>query len=690
MKRWIVIGLLAGSLGIARADEGMWTFDNFPSETVKEKYGFSPSQEWLDHVRLASVRLAGGCSGSLVSGNGLVMTNHHCARSCIEQISTADHDRMADGFFARREAEEVRCPEIEINQLLEITDVTKRVDEATKGLADQQYNEAQKAEMSRIEKECAVRESLRCDVVPLYHGGRYHLYKYKRYQDVRLVFAPEADIAHFGGDPDNFNFPRYCLDVSFLRLYEGGKPAKTEHHLGWSAAGSKDSDLTFVSGNPGTTSRLFTVSELEYERDVALPRRLLRLAEERGMLTQFQERGAEQRRISTNALLRVENSLKALRGRLEALLDKAFFASKVEAENAFRARLDADPSRKRTYAGAWEAIARAKDAQKRIQRRYAAMETGGTFGSTLLDFARTLTRAAEELPKPNEKRLREFAESKLPALKQKLFSTAPVYDEFEILNLTFGLTKLREDLGADDPFVKKVLGKESPRALAEALVKGSRLKDVAVRRKLFEEGRPALESSDDPMIGLARRVDPDARALRKSFEDEIESVLKRNDELVARAHFEIEGTRAYPDATFTLRLSYGQVKGFPQDGRMIRPITDFAGLFDRETGSDPFALPARWLSSRAALPPSTPMNFCTTNDIIGGNSGSPVIDREGRVTGLIFDGNIQSLGGDYGFDESVNRAVAVHTAALTEALEKVYGAGRILDEILPRRAPIRR
>ena len=686
MKRLIAIGLLAACAGIARADEGMWTFDNFPSGKVKQKYGFGPDRKWLDHVRLSSVRLGGGCSGSIVSESGLVMTNHHCARSCIEQVSTPEKDRMADGFFARTPADEVRCPEMEINRLLEIADVTERVNAATKGLSDRQYNEAWKAEMSRIEKECATSDTLRCDVVSLYHGGLYHLYKYRRFQDVRLVFAPESAIAHFGGDPDNFMFPRYSLDVSFLRIYDDGAPAKMEHYLRWSPSWAKEGDLTFVSGHPGTTSRLFTVAELEYERDVTLPRRLLRLSEMRGMYTQFQERGLEQKRISMSSLLGVENSVKALKGRHEALLDRALFASKVAAERAFRARVEADPSLKKSCEGAWDAIAGAVEKERKIQRRYDAVESRGAFGSTLMDFARTLVRLAEELPKPNEERLREYADSKLPAVRQKLFSAAPIYDELEVLKLAFALTKLREDLGPDDPLVKKILGKESPRDLAGALVRGTRLKDVAVRRQLFERGKGASEASEDPMIRLSRLIDPDARDVRKKYEDEIESVLKKNGELIARAEFEIYGTAAYPDATFTLRLSYGQVKGFEQDGKPVSPLTTLAGLFDRNTGKEPFLLPTTWLSARGSLAMDTPMNFCTDNDIIGGNSGSPVLDRDGRVTGLIFDGNIQSLGGDYWFDESVNRAVAVHGAVLMKALDTVYNAGRIRDEILSGRA----
>jgi molybdenum-dependent DNA-binding transcriptional regulator ModE len=691
MTKWMLAaGLLACAVTMVRADEGMWTFDNFPSGEVKAKYGFAPDQQWLDQVRLSTVRLAGGCSGSIVSENGLVMTNHHCARSCISQNSTQEKDLMTSGFFADSSGAELKCPEVEINQLLAITDVTDKINAATKGLTDRQYNDALKAEMSRIEKECATDDQLRCDVVTLYHGGRYDLYKFRRFQDVRLVFAPEADIAHFGGDLDNFMFPRYCLDVSFLRIYDNGKPARTDHYLKWAPSGSKDGDLAFVAGNPGRTSRLFTVAELEYERDVVLPQRLMRLAEERGMLVEFAARGPEQNRISTTRRLSVENSYKGLKGRYEALLDKNFFAAKVAAEQSFRARIDADPGKRATYGGAWDAIASAKEAQRRIQKRYSMVEgTAGSsegFASTLFSNARTLVRAADELTKSNEQRLREYADSRLPALKQRLFSSAPIYDEYEIQALTFSLTKLREDLGPDDPLVKKVFGKSSPRELATALVNGSQLKDIANRKQMFEGGKAAVEASGDAMIKLARLIDQDARAIRKQYEDEIESVLKKNGELIGRANFEIYGTGTYPDATFTPRLSYGQVKGFSANGVPVTPVTHMSGLFDRATGQDPFILPESWVKARASIDLNTAMNISTTNDIIGGNSGSPVVDREGRVSGLIFDGNIYSLGGDYGFDGSVNRAVAVDSSALLEALDKVYHATRIVDEIKPKSA----
>jgi hypothetical protein len=683
LKAALAIATFLISSSAALADEGMWTFNNFPAQKVKQKYGFEPSQEWLDHVRLSSLRLAQGCSASLVSRNGLVMTNHHCAHACIEQLSTAQKDYVASGFYARTEKDEVKCPVLEANQLTQITDVTDRVRAAIKGLEGKEYNDALKGEMSRIEKECATSSEVRCDVVSLYHNGIFNLYKYRRFQDVRLVFAPEFAIAFFGGDPDNFNFPRYDLDVSFLRIYDGDRPARTDHYFKWSPEGAKDGDLTFVAGNPGGTSRLSTVAELEYQRDVALPANLLRLAELRGLLTDFADRGAEFKRISSPLLFGVENSSKGLFGRQQSLLDKTFFASKVAAEQAFRSKINLDPAKKRAYGGAWDAIAKAESDLKNIRRPLVYIEQGSGFQAQLFSIAKTLVRTSEELPKPNEKRFREYADSAMPAVKQRLFSPAPIYDDLEIATLTFSLTKLREMLGPDDPVVRKVLGKDSPKELATALVKGTKLKDVKLRQALFDGGKKAVDASDDPMIQLARKIDGDARAIRKHYEDNIESVEKKNHELIAKANFEIYGTSNYPDATFTARLSYGQVKGWIENGKPVKPITTVSGAFERDTGREPFALPGSWLAAKSKLNPSTPMNFCTTNDIIGGNSGSPVINKNGDVIGLIFDGNIHSLGGEYGFDEALNRAVAVHSAALTEALGKVYGANRILEELRP-------
>ncbi|MCU0700729.1 MAG: S46 family peptidase [Myxococcaceae bacterium] len=679
----------------AFADEGMWTYNNFPSAEVKKRYGFEPTKEWLDQVRLASVRIAGGCSASLVSADGLVMTNHHCARTCIENLSgLAKKDFNKDGFFAKTLADEAKCPAMEMNQLVEITDVTKRVQDATKGIADDKFAETQKAEIAKIEKECATSDEFRCDVVTLYRGGRYDLYKYRRFQDVRLVMAPEDGIAFFGGDPDNFMFPRYDLDVTFLRLWgTDGKPLKTDTFFKFSDAGAKDGELTFVSGNPGGTSRTLTVAQLKDDRDARLPMRLFRLAEIRGLITEYQNRGAEQKRHSNDTLFGVENGFKALKGRHAALADAAFFGKLQANEDDFRKKVNADPKLKADYGKVWDEIEKLTAKSATMRKEYAALE-GGPY-SDLFGKARTLVRFSAESAKPNGERLKEFTDSRLPQLKAQLLSNAPVYKELEIAKLTWSLTKIREDLSPDHPVVKKMLGTRSPAEVAKALVNGTKLdvqgaadpkaKNAKVvpgsRAALFEGGPAAIDASKDPMIEFARSFDAEARAVRTKFENEVEGPLKKQQELLAKARFAVYGEKIYPDATFTLRLSFGAVKGYVEDGREVKPFTTIAGAFDRHTGAEPFALPKKWLDAKGKLNPETPFNFATTNDIIGGNSGSPMINKDRQVVGLIFDGNIQSLGGDYGFDETVNRAVSVHSSAVLEALDKVYGAQRLVDEL---------
>ncbi|MCI0569222.1 MAG: S46 family peptidase [Myxococcaceae bacterium] len=682
MKRILLMASLLAAT-TALAEEGMWTYDNFPSASVKAKYGFTPTQAWLDKVRVSSARLAGGCSASFVSGTGLVMTNHHCARGCIEQLSTASADYIANGFYARAEGEERQCPAMELNQLEGITDVTATLNDATRGLTGKAYADKLKAEMAKLEKACATADNVRCDVVTLYQGGKYHLYKYKRFQDVRLVMAPEHAIAFFGGDPDNFEYPRYDLDVTFLRAYEDGKPAVTPNHFKWSKHGAKDGELTFISGHPGKTSRGLTVAQLEYHRDVMLPNTLMLLSELRGMVTEFQKRGPEQKRISNNLLFGVENSLKAQKGRREALVDEAFFAQKVAAEQDLRRKVDASPELKAKYGAAWDEIARATEQHNQVRKEVSFVGEGGSFSSTLFAQARTLVRAAAELPKANTERLREFNDANLPALKASLMSPAPIYPELEIARLTFSLTKMREELGADHPFVRKVLGKESPGTLATRVVNGSTLTDPKARKALLDGGAKAIAASKDPMVQLAALVDGDSRAMRKHYEENIEAVIKKASELVAKAKFDVYGTGAYPDATFTLRLSYGQVKGYMEDGKPVAAMTKMGGAYERHTGEDPFRLPDSWVKSKGKLALGTPMNFATTNDIIGGNSGSPVINKDAEIVGLVFDGNIQSLGGEYGYDGTTNRAVSVHSDALIEALDKVYGAKRVLEELRP-------
>ncbi len=677
--RLLALGLLLALP--ARAEEGMWTYDAFPSEAVKKAYGFAPSQEWLDKVRLASVRLAGGCSASFVSPDGLVMTNHHCVRSCIEDLSSPQKDLLATGFNAQEAKEELRCPKVEANQLVEIQDVTARVNAATKGLSGPAFNTALKGEMSKVEKECATGDAVRCDVVTLFNGGKYHLYKYRRFQDVRLAFAPEFPMAAFGGDPDNFHFPRFGYDVAFLRVWQDGQPAKSPNYFPWAKQGVKEGELVFVSGHPGGTERQSTVAELEFQRDVALPYTLLFLAEARGMLREFASGSPERMRTTRARLRSIENGLKALRGRHQALADPALLAGKRKAEAALRAKVNANPKLKATTAGAWDELTRALGTYRTLLPEYRMKEAGDAFQSELFTLARQLVRASEELPKPNAERLRDFTDAQLPALRQQLLRDAPIAAELEMATLGFSLNRLRETLGADDPFVQKVLGREAPADLARALVQGTKLTDVKVRQALLDGGKAAVDASTDPMIVLARKVDADARAVRKRYEDSVESVLKRNGELLARAHLAAYGTSGYPDATFTLRLSYGTVKGWEENGRTVAPLTTFGGAWARHTGKDPFKLPDTWLAAQGKVPPETPLDVATTNDIIGGNSGSPMVNREGRIVGLIFDGNLHSLGGRYAFVPETNRAVAVHGDGILAALEQVYGARRIVEEL---------
>ncbi|MGA8891298.1 MAG: S46 family peptidase [Anaeromyxobacteraceae bacterium] len=687
MRKTLALVALCAAATVARADEGMWTFNGFPKDRLEKAHGVKVSDAWLDHVRLSSVRLAQGCSGSFVSPNGLVMTNHHCVEACLQQLSSAEKDFIAQGFSAKTQADEKKCPVLEVNQLVQITDVTDRMKKATAGLDGKGFNDAQKAEIGRIEGECQTSPALRCNVVTLYHGGRYDLYRYKRYQDVRMVFAPEFGIAFFGGDPDNFMFPRYNLDAAFIRVYDDGKPLQGNEFLGWNAAGPKEGDVVFVSGHPGGTDRQLTVAELEYQRDVALPDRIASLSELRGALTEFQNRGAEQKRVSNSLLYMAENSLKVLRGRREALVDKAFFAQKVAAEEAFKKKLAADPKNGPAALQAFAAIQQSEDLKRNVRNDVNYVAGASAFNSDYFRFARTLVRAADERPKKNEDRLEEFQEARLPGVTQSTFSPAPIDDEFEIFKLTFSLTKLRENLGPDHPFTRKVLGQESPAEMAKRLVTGTKLRDVAVRKQYWEGGKAAVDASQDPMIQLARLVDPDARAVRKMAEDEIEAVEKKGSEAIAQARFAVEGTSNYPDATFTLRLSFGVVKGWTEGKKTITPFTTFAGAFERNTGRAPFALPESWITAKPRLNLATPFNFVATTDIIGGNSGSPAVGVDGRVVGLVFDGNIWSLGGNYGFDEKVNRTVAVDSAAITEALGRIYGADRLLGELVPGKAP---
>jgi len=671
----------------AFGDEGMWLYSDFPAKETQAKYGFTPSQEWLDKVRLASVRLARGCSASFISPSGLILTNHHCVRGCIQELSTAKDDLAERGFHAKAERDERRCPGMEANQLTAITDVTARLQKATQGLVDKAMNDARKAEISRIEKACATSDAVRCDVVTLYNGGQYHLYQYARFQDVRLVFAPEGAIAHFGGDPDNFDFPRFAYDMSLLRIYSGEKPVPTPNYLPFSKNGAEEGQLALVSGHPGSTRRLKTVAELELVRDVELPRRLMRMAELRGLLASYSERGKEQSRTAEGLLMGVENTLKGQTGRHRTLLDRAFFAKKIEAEKTFRTKIEADAAKKQKYVPAFSAIASAQEKMKQIYDEYDAMEANRGYYSDAYGHAQRLVRLADELGKPNEQRLPEYADARLPVLKAALLAVTPFYPDQEIELMSWSLAKVRESLGPDHAFVKSLLGRDSPRQLATRLVRGTKLGDAKIRKQLLDDGAPAIAASKDPMIVLARAMDPAGRAIRKTYEDEVEAPVKTASEQLAQARLEIFGTTGYPDATFSLRLAFGPVMGFTKFGQPVPAFTTVAGLYERATGAEPFVLPGSWIRAKDKLSPTTRFNQVTRLDTIGGNSGSPVVDVNGALISLNFDSTGGQLGSDYGYEPINGRAVSVHSAILLEALDKVYGAARLVKEIEAARGP---
>jgi len=678
------LAALATALALAssHAEEGMWTLDNLPLAHLKEAYGFAPDPAWIAKVMHASVRTEGGCSGSFISPDGLVMTNHHCVEDCVGQLSTSTRDLMRDGFLARTRTEERRCPDFSLDRLDRITDVTARVSKAAKGRSGAEYSDAKRAEIAHVEAECEKGgpAGVHCEVVDLYHGAVQHLYRYHRFDDVRLVFAPEYDIAQFGGDPDNFNFPRYDLDMGLVRAYENGSPVHPADFLRFDPAGAKAGEMTITSGNPGTTRRQFTVAQLERVRDVDGPWKLTRLAEQRGLMTRFMQESPENARIAKEELDTIENSYKAWYGQLLALRDPEVFALKRREEAALR-DLAAQRPELKDDVGAWDEIARAQAAWRGIAMRHRFTEDAQGAWSEFFDIARHLVRAADERAKPDGDRLPAYKASRLAATEQEVMSSAPIYPAFERLKLTWSLTKLREWLGVDDPLVKRVLGRESPEVLAARWIGETHLADLAVRERLWRGGRAAIDASDDPFIRLARVLDPESRALRKRAEAEVEAVEHKNAERIAQVRFAQTGTSAYPDATFTLRLSFGKVEGWNADGKPVAPFTTVSGLYERATDFAPFRLPPTWTGAKGGLDPKQPMNFVTTNDIIGGNSGSPVIDRAGDIVGLAFDGNIESLGGAYFWDESSNRCVVVHSGFILQALEKVYHADALVAEI---------
>lgn len=685
MKTFCSLAVLAAGAalaGAAHADEGMWTFDNFPSAKVKAEYGVNIDSAWLNNVQLSSVRLSSGCSASVVSDKGLVLTNHHCVRDCAQNLSTDKVDYVKDGFSADAMSDEKLCPGMQAEILIGISDVTDRVTKAAAGKTGQDFVKARDGEIAAIEKEaCAGKEATeRCQVITLYEGGQYKLYTFRKYSDVRLVFAPEQQTAFFGGDPDNFNFPRYDLDCSFVRLYENGQPVSTPNHLKWSTEAPTAGEPVFMAGNPGSTQRLLTAEQLETLRDVSLPDTLILFSELRGRLIRFGEESAEHARIADDDLFGVENSFKALHGEEEALVDPALIVAKRKADAALRARVMKNPKLKADIGDPWTDIARVQADRKALYQAYVMEEARAGMFSDLFGYARALVRAAQERTKPNSDRLPEYTDSRLPLLEKRVLDNQPVYPELEQVLLEFWLTKLREHLTADAPGTKVFLGKQSPEELAAELSK-SRLADADYRKKLWDGGLAAIQASDDPMIKYVLATDAASRAIRTEYETKVTGPTDRASEKIARAQFAIYGTSIYPDATFSLRLTYGKVEGWNENGTPVPPFTYFKGLWERATGQAPFALAPKWVDAQNKVNPETVFDFATNNDIIGGNSGSPVIDARGQVIGAVFDGNIHSLGGAFGFDDTQNRAVAVSTAAITEALRNVYGRTALVDEL---------
>jgi hypothetical protein len=680
----LLLGLAAGLPSVIRADEGMWLYSAPPREQVKAKYGFDLTDAWLEHLMKASVRFNSGGSGSFVSADGLVITNHHVGADDIQKLSDEKNNYLRDGFTAKTSADEKKCVDLELNVLQSIEDVTARVNSGVPaGATGDAAAMARRKVIAEIEKESLDKTGLRSDVVTLYQGGAYHLYRFKKYTDVRLVFAPEQQIAFFGGDPDNFEFPRFDLDVCLFRVYENNQPAKIQHFLKWSANGTKEGDLTFVSGHPGSTNRQFTMAELEFLRDVQYPYIVPRIKRIEVALKNWSDRSEENARRAKDDLFGFQNSRKVYDGRQNGLYSASIMAPKAAQEKSFLQQLG-DRANGAEVRAAYDRIANAVRAQAAIYKSYRMLEGGHAFMSDSFYTARSLLRAGDERPKPNGERLKEFGDARRESFELDLFSDKPIYANLEIVKLTDALTLLAENSGYSDPLVQKILAGKSPRERAAELINGTKVRDVALRKKLYEGGAKAVADAKDPMIELARLVDGQARALRKEWEAH-EETRQQAHGVIEKARFAIEGPTRAPDATFTLRLSYGPVKSYTEDGKKIAPYTDFAGLYARNAehkNREPFDLPKRWVDKKSALNLQIPFNFVHTPDIIGGNSGSPVVNTAGEFVGIIFDGNLASLVLDFAYEDVNARAISVDSRAIIEAMRNVYGVDALVNELL--------
>ncbi|MBP9888150.1 MAG: S46 family peptidase [Leptospiraceae bacterium] len=666
------------------SDEGMWTLDNLPQKNLQEKYDFKITDKWLKNAQLASVRFNDGGSGAFVSNGGLVLTNHHVAMGQLQKMSTKKSDYVKDGFFAKKNSDEKKCPDLELNVLISMENVTSQVVNASKNVeTDKAKNEKRKEEIAKIEKTSNDKTRLRSDVVELYDGGEYWLYRYKKYTDVRLVMAPELQAAAFGGDPDNFNYPRFSLDFAFFRVYENNKPIESKNYFKWSKGGAKENELVFVFGHPGSTERQKTMSQILYQKDYSFPEYVKLLKYKLNLFREYANKGKEEKRRAKDYILGMENSLKAIEGELNGLRDKNILNSIEEKETNLKSLVSQNAELKKEFGEIWNRI---DSVQKKMIVRHKEFYYRSASNSKLVNIALKIVRYATEIQKPNEKRYEEFRDSNLESLKFRLLSPAPIYLDIEEMMLKNSMELALENLGKEDEFVKLALADEKPNLLAKSLITKTKLQDINLRKELLTGGLEVIQNSKDPLIQWALKIDPILRKDRDWYDDEIESVQTIEGNKLSELKFKAYGKSTYPDATFTLRMSYGTVKGFTDDSTIQIPFkTTYYGLFDRAASFDyaePFSLSTKTLERKSVINMDTPLNFISTNDITGGNSGSPVINRKGEYVGLIFDGNSFSHVLTYAYTDDKARAVSVHSEGILEALRSIYKMEKLVAEIL--------